>query len=218
MSVLPIFSAFVTFICLVSAIMWNLVGLEVFAVLAFGAVVWLILDTNFTFGIRYEWAFWLFILSEALIFATLFFCTYWNFEDVDFSRLSDHMEVPFAGCFFLLSSSFTATLFHHFMDMNDFQANLNLLYSVILGMGFLVLQVVEFNEAVSSITWSCYHSCCYGVVGLHFFHVLAGLLVIITMIVRGYQTFGYHLCTVVVWYWHFVDYIWLLVYILIYVI
>lgn len=62
--------------------------------------------------LQFEAGFWLFIVSEVIIFGTLIFCCL--YYDMGYcENLSSALELPFLGCFVLLGSSVTVTGFHH---------------------------------------------------------------------------------------------------------
>lgn len=121
------------------------------------------------------------------------------------------------GCFLLLGSSVTITMYHHFSKKKKRMTYIFL--SIALGLVFIVVQFVEFYECESKFLYSPYRAIRFCVVGLHLRHVLVGLLFLGALCVVGsmgrlkvfYRDVG-------VWYWHFVDYIWLVVYLVVYVI
>nr|YP_011008460.1 cytochrome c oxidase subunit 3 [Dactylogyrus tuba]WCF76304.1 cytochrome c oxidase subunit 3 [Dactylogyrus tuba] len=213
MTWLPIFNAFVTFLFLASAILWKLQGVTVFVGLALLSATFLWLETAKLVKLHYPDSFWLFILSEVIIFISLLTCCLW-FQEEGMENLSPHLEIPFFGCFLLIGSSITVTAYHH--TMGFFSANIALLVTLLLGAGFVWLQLIEFSECGVGILTSAYHASCICTVGLHFSHVLIGLILLTALFVVGDETYGEYYSTLFVWYWHFVDYIWLLVYTVVY--
>nr|AFD18216.1 cytochrome c oxidase subunit III [Neobenedenia melleni] len=214
MTWLPIYNAFCIFLFLVSAIFWNLNGVMYFFIFFSISTLFLWLETtkiNFHFVDGY----WLFILSELIVFLSLLTSCLWFFEN-DFSHLSLASDIPLFGCFLLLSSSINVTAYHHEIGINN-GLSINLLLSIILGFGFVLLQVFEFMECDLTILNSSYHASCFCTVGLHFTHVVIGLILLIGCLVMGNVELGSYYTTAIIWYWHFVDYIWLLVYIVVYI-
>nr|AWW03112.1 cytochrome c oxidase subunit III [Cichlidogyrus halli] len=213
MTWLPIVNASLSFVFLVSAILWQLNGvLLVVSFLGF-SVLFLWLESANMINLHYVDSFWMFILSEILIFGSLLVGCLW-FQEYDMVSLSDYMEIPLFGCFLLIGSSLTVTSFHHSMHLGE--GVFHLVSTILLGFGFIGLQMVEFSECPVFITSSVYHACCFSAVGLHFSHVLIGVVGLINLLLVGVHIFGDYYSTLVVWYWHFVDYVWLFVYTVVY--
>ena len=163
---------------------------------------------------HYECAFWLFILREVMVFGSLLFCCFW-YESSNYSNLSSPIEIPFLGCFLLLGSSITVTGFHHVL-MWDYSWVL-LALTVFLGFCFVLLQIYEMKDILMKIVDTTFHASRLCTVGLHFRHVLLGVIGLRSILFIGAKSCGEYWCTVLTWYWHFVDYIWLLVYAFVYV-
>ncbi|WP_204107554.1 cytochrome c oxidase subunit 3 [Streptococcus dysgalactiae] len=90
--------------------------------------------------------------------------------------LSHFIELPFLGCFILTGSSITLTTYHHYLG-SEFGRPF-LLLTIILGWCFILLQVYEFYDCQCDITYCIYQSICFCTVGLHFTHVLGGVVVL----------------------------------------
>nr|BDB04164.1 cytochrome c oxidase subunit III [Fasciola gigantica]BDB04188.1 cytochrome c oxidase subunit III [Fasciola gigantica]BDB04224.1 cytochrome c oxidase subunit III [Fasciola gigantica]BDB04236.1 cytochrome c oxidase subunit III [Fasciola gigantica]BDB04248.1 cytochrome c oxidase subunit III [Fasciola gigantica] len=211
MSWLPIYNAWVLMIGIVSVFLWKLVGLWVFLFVVFISLVWLIKESLCTVK-HYATAFWVFILSEVIVFGTLFCLCVITVED-DLSPLSSPLELPLLGCFILTGSSVTVTTYHHYLG--SYYGRSFLLLTIILGFGFLVLQMFEFYDCECDFTFCVYGSVCFSTVGLHFLHVFGGLIALCFLYFFGDVVPSSNV-DFVVWYWHFVDYIWLFVYLIIY--
>jgi len=134
--------------------------------------------------------------------------------------------VPFLNTLILLSSGVTVTLAHHALK-NDQRAKLVtwLFSTVLLGFLFVWFQVAEYKEAYQELGLTLgsgiYGSTFFMLTGFHGMHVTLGaimLLVIALRCVRGHfkadQHFGFE---AVAWYWHFVDVVWLGLFIFVYV-
>jgi len=96
-----------------------------------------------------------------------------------------------------------------------------LLVSILLGIIFIVTQGYEFSVADFNITDSVYGSIFYLLTGFHGLHVIIGVIFLSVSLLRSiknqffYEThLGFKFS---VWYWHFVDIIWILVYLFVYV-
>nr|UFQ89139.1 cytochrome c oxidase subunit III [Potamotrygonocestus sp. MZUSP 7996] len=213
MSFLPVFNSLIFGLLLVSLFLWNIWILPLIVFLLIVSLVSFWFDLGLI-NLHYESAFWLFILSEVMIFGSLFTCCFW-FDTCSFLSLSSPLEIPFLGCFILLGSSITVTAFHHVMFWE--WSWMLLLLTVLLGSSFVCLQLFEMNEIVVNILDSSFHASSFCVVGLHFSHVLLGVVGLSFILYLGSNLSGMYRCTLVTWYWHFVDYIWLFVYTFVYV-
>jgi cytochrome c oxidase subunit 3 len=134
--------------------------------------------------------------------------------------------VPFINTLILLSSGFTVTMAHHALKKNA-RAKLVtwLLATVVLGFLFVFLQVEEYKEAYQHLGLTLgsgiYGSTFFMLTGFHGMHVTLGaimLTVIAIRCMRGHfkpeHHFGFE---AVAWYWHFVDVVWLGLFIFVYV-
>lgn len=93
---------------------------------------------------------------------------------------------------------------------------------VLAGVVFLRFQLGEYKAASFTIADRAYGSCFYILTGLHGSHVLGGTLFLAAMWVRNYFCHfirpNRHMgVAFAVWYWHFVDVIWLIVFVWAYV-
>ena len=122
----------------------------------------------------------------------------------------------------LLLSGCTVTWAHHaIIDGNNKDACTALLLTIILGLVFTVVQVYEYMHATFAFTHSIYSSAFYMATGFHGFHVLVGtifLFVCWRRAKKGHFTpeshFGFEAAA---WYWHFVDVVWLFLFVVVYI-
>lgn len=93
--------------------------------------------------------------------------------------------------------------------------------TIFVALIFLGLQVFEYHHASFSISDSVYGSLFYIITGLHGLHVLIGTIFLFVCAVRLYKnhfTRTTHLGFVfAIWYWHFVDIVWIFVYLFVYI-
>jgi cytochrome c oxidase subunit 3 len=180
-------------------------------------------------GLRY--GILLFIISEVLFFRSFF----WAFfhrrlaPSVEIGRVwpplgitpFDPTGVPLLNTIVLLSSGVRVTWAHHALISGNHQAAFRgLLLTIILGAYFTALQALEYYEASFRIADGAYGSTFFVATGFHGLHVIVGslfLLVCILRISKGHFSpvhhFGFEAAA---WYWHFVDVVWLFLYITIY--
>lgn len=180
-------------------------------------------------GLR--WGIILFIVSEVCFFFA-FFWAYFH------SSLGPSMElgscwppvgihvlnpfqVPLLNTAVLLASGVTVTWAHHSVIEGDYSGAVQgLVVTVILGAYFTVLQAGEYYEVSFSIRDSAYGSTFFMATGFHGFHVLIGstfLLVCLWRLISLHFSVGHHFgFEAAIWYWHFVDVVWLFLYLSIY--
>ena len=173
----------------------------------------------------------LFIVSEILLFFTFFWAFFhsslspaveigvmWPPMGVD---ALNPFSVPLLNTAVLVSSGVTVTWAHHSIVCgNRKEALKGLSFTVILGVIFTLLQVFEYFEASFCIADSVYGSTFFVATGFHGFHVLVGTIFLTICLIRlNYSHFtrshhfGFEAAS---WYWHFVDVVWLFLYICIY--
>ncbi len=133
--------------------------------------------------------------------------------------------LPTINTALLLSSGVTITIAHHAMRENDRSKTILFMWmTVLFGVVFLGLQGYEYYHAYTDLnlklTSGIFGSTFFMLTGFHGFHVLLGTLMLIIITLRlqkGHFTaerhFGFE---GVAWYWHFVDVVWLGLYILVY--
>nr|YP_009681601.1 cytochrome c oxidase subunit III [Tracheophilus cymbius]QDP13008.1 cytochrome c oxidase subunit 3 [Tracheophilus cymbius] len=213
MSWLPVYNAWGVMLFILSVFLWKLEGLLLFLFIAGFSILFLVKE-SIVIVKHFASGFWMFILSEVMAFGTLFFMCLCS-EEGDVSSLSDFFELPFLGCFILIGSSITASAYHHYLG--SWQSRVFLLLTIFLGCCFILLQVFEFYDCECDLTYCVYQACCLCTVGLHFSHVVGGVVALSWLYFLGEGAVSQSNINFVVWYWHFVDYIWLLVFLIIYV-
>nr|YP_009271253.1 cytochrome c oxidase subunit III [Faxonius punctimanus]ANW09551.1 cytochrome c oxidase subunit III [Faxonius punctimanus] len=180
-------------------------------------------------GLR--WGMILFILSEVLFFFSFFWAffhsslspvvevgSYWPPSGI---QPFNPFGVPLLNTTILLSSGATVTWSHHaILNSNHKEALQSLLLTVMLGLYFTGLQAFEYIEASFSIADSIYGSTFFMATGFHGLHVIIGSSFLSVCLFRlykchfsSYHHFGFEAAA---WYWHFVDVVWLFLYVFIY--
>ena len=133
--------------------------------------------------------------------------------------------IPAINTALLLTSGVTLTIAHHAMLENHrSKLVLWLAATIILGAIFLSLQVYEYVHAYSELnlklTTGIFGSTFYLLTGFHGFHVTIGaimLAVILYRSVRGHFDDKHHFAfEAAAWYWHFVDVVWLGLFVIVY--
>ncbi|RYX92876.1 MAG: cytochrome c oxidase subunit 3 [Comamonadaceae bacterium] len=133
--------------------------------------------------------------------------------------------LPTINTALLLTSGVTMTIAHHALRENHRARTIAFMWTTVaLGVVFLFVQGYEYfhlyTELNLKLTSGAYGSTFYMLTGFHGFHVFIGMLMLLFITLRlqkGHFTadkhFGFEGAA---WYWHFVDVVWLGLYILVY--
>lgn len=188
-------------------------------------------------GLRFGMA--LFIASEVMFFVAFF----WAFFDV--SLYADQaiqylrvaytggqwppvgvetipaFDLPFMMTMILLLSGCTVTWAHHaILEGHNKELTMGLGLSVMLGFIFLCFQVYEYHHATFPFKQGAFASTFYMATGFHGFHVFVGTVFLLVCWLRARKKhftktrhFGFEAAA---WYWHFVDVVWLFLFVAIY--
>jgi cytochrome c oxidase subunit III len=133
--------------------------------------------------------------------------------------------LPAINTLLLLTSGVTVTWAHWGLKKNKRgQLIIGLAMTVALGSLFLGLQAYEYHHAYTEMGLTLgagvYGATFFMLTGFHGFHVLIGTTMLIIMLLRsiaGHFTADHHFAfEAVSWYWHFVDVVWVLLFILVY--
>ncbi len=177
-------------------------------------------------GMRYGMI--LFIASEVMFFVAFF----WAFFDASLYPDTgiwppaevepfDAFDIPLINTMVLLLSGCTVTWAHAALLQDD-RRNLviGLGLTIVLGAVFTALQAYEYVHAAFGFTDGIYSSTFYMATGFHGFHVLVGTCFLIVCWFRARaghfkpdHHFGFEAAA---WYWHFVDVVWLFLFVCIY--
>lgn len=180
-------------------------------------------------GLR--WGIILFITSEVLFFFSFF----WAFFHRSLSPTAEigitwpplgvitfnATQVPLLNTLILLSSGVRVTWSHHALIENNYTQILQAIaVTILLGVYFTFLQALEYYEASFSIADSVYGASFFVATGFHGLHVIIGTLFLLFTRLRiylGHFSFNHHFgFEASAWYWHFVDVVWLFLYLNLY--
>nr|APX39232.1 cytochrome c oxidase subunit 3 [Hypocassida meridionalis] len=180
-------------------------------------------------GLR--WGMILFIISEIFFFISFFWGFFHNSlsPSIDIGmnwppkniEVFNPLEIPLLNTMILLTSGLTVTWAHHAMMENNLKQSIyGLLLTVILGLYFTSLQYYEYIQAPFSISDSVYGSSFFMATGFHGLHVIIGssfLMVCLSRLMMLHFSSKHHFgFEAAAWYWHFVDVVWLFLYLSIY--
>lgn len=173
----------------------------------------------------------LFIVSEALFFLAIFWAFFHSAltPTVELGAQWPPMgiepinpfELPLLNTIILLSSGATITYAHHALIKGDRSATLyGSIFTVLLAIVFTFFQGVEYTVSSFTISDGTFGTCFYFGTGFHGIHVIIGT---IFLAVGLWRVYAYHLTTdhhlgleSAILYWHFVDIVWLFLYVSVY--
>jgi len=173
----------------------------------------------------------LFIVSEVFFFLAIFWAFFHSgiSPDVEIGsqwpplgiQAINPFELPLLNTIILLSSGVTVTYAHHSLIEGNRAGTLyGLLYTIILASIFTFFQGVEYTVSSFTISDGIFGSCFYFGTGFHGLHVIIGTIFIL---VGLWRVLAYHLTDnhhlgleAGILYWHFVDIVWIFLYVFIY--
>nr|UTN43112.1 cytochrome c oxidase subunit 3 [Penenirmus auritus] len=173
----------------------------------------------------------MFIGSEVMFFFSFFFGYFFTSlsPDVELGgcwppkgvEVVSFMSVPFLNTLLLLSSGVSITSSHHYLLGGKKSKSLSWAgATIVLGLVFLMMQCVEYFEGSFTMSDSVFGSLFYVMTGFHGIHVIVGVLFIVISTIRLFKNhlssthhLGYEMSA---WYWHFVDVVWLFLFIWLY--
>jgi cytochrome c oxidase subunit 3 len=134
----------------------------------------------------------------------------------------DPFGFPLLNTFILLCSGTTVTWAHHALIHGDREGlKRGLWCTILLGLLFTSIQAYEYIHAPFGFKGNIYGATFFMATGFHGAHVIIGTIFLIVCLVRAYkgdfspkQHFGFEAAA---WYWHFVDVVWLFLFVSIYV-
>lgn len=184
----------------------------------------------------------LFILSEVMFFVAFFWSFFkarlfpegmldeagiWIIGDGVWPpkniKLFDPWDIPFMNTLVLLLSGTSVTWAHYSIMNNDRKNTVKALgCTILLALFFTSMQAYEYHHATFKFTDGIYATNFYMATGFHGAHVIIGTIFLFTCYLRarngdfekGKSHLGFEFAA---WYWHFVDVIWLFLFVFLYV-
>nr|YP_010990583.1 cytochrome c oxidase subunit III [Pseudochoutagus curvativus]WOW98897.1 cytochrome c oxidase subunit III [Pseudochoutagus curvativus] len=173
----------------------------------------------------------MFIISEMMFFFSFF----WSFFHASLSpsieigmnwppksiKPFNPMEVPLLNTIILISSGISVTWSHQELIANKMKKSFKaMIITIILGIYFTILQKWEYSQASFTMADSVYGSTFFLTTGFHGIHVIIGTMFLLVCCIRmkklhfsNKRHLGFEAAS---WYWHFVDIIWILLYMCMY--
>jgi cytochrome c oxidase subunit 3 len=173
----------------------------------------LFIASEVMFFFAFFWAFF-----NASLFPTEIIGSVWPPKDI---TTIDAFGLPFFNTLLLLLSGTTVTWAHHAIIHNDRKGALQALaLTVIIALLFLAVQMLEYSHAPFAFSDGIYPSTFYMSTGFHGFHVFVGTIFLAVCLWRTQKRhftskshFGFEAAA---WYWHFVDVVWLFLFVCVY--
>ena len=196
-------------------------------------------DHTYVVQIHHRYGMIMFIASEVMFFVAWFWAYFdaslFSAEAIQYTRTDltgaqwppkgiavfDPWHLPLFNTLILLTSGTTVTWAHHALLHNDRQGlKQGLWFTVLLGALFTVVQAYEYSHAAFAFSGNIYGATFFMATGFHGFHVLVGTIFLAVCLSRAYAggfTPRHHLgFEFAAWYWHFVDVVWLFLFVAIY--
>nr|YP_009987523.1 cytochrome c oxidase subunit III [Chloriona tateyamana]QBZ37983.1 cytochrome c oxidase subunit III [Chloriona tateyamana] len=173
----------------------------------------------------------LFIISEIMFFLSFF----WSFFHASLAPTPEiglkwppkgispfnPMEIPLLNTIILVSSGASITWAHQALMSKKFKQNIkSMIFTIMLGLYFSFLQWWEYKNASFTISDSIFGSSFFLTTGFHGIHVIIGtmfIMVALQSVTLMESNKTNHLSMELsAWYWHFVDVVWLFLYLILY--
>ena len=173
----------------------------------------------------------LFIVSEIMFFVAFF----WAFFAASLSptieigniwppkgiNTFNPLEVPLVNTLILLCSGATVTYTHHAITAGlNLEAVWGLVLTIFLAIIFTCFQIFEYITADFAISDGVYDSTFFLATGFHGFHVFIGTIFLTVCLLRlmlnHFSTVHHFGFEAAAFYWHFVDIVWLFLYVAVY--
>jgi len=179
--------------------------------LRYGVILFIVSEVMFFFA--FFWAFF-----AASFAPTIEIGTIWPPKGID---AFDAKAIPLLNTLILLCSGATVTYSHHaIVAGKKVDAIWGLILTIVLAIVFTLFQAFEYVSANFTITDGVYGSTFFLATGFHGFHVFIGtcfLIVCLIRLARNHFSSDHHFgFEAAAFYWHFVDVVWLFLYIAVY--
>nr|QBP33708.1 cytochrome c oxidase subunit 3 [Bombus sibiricus] len=174
----------------------------------------------------------MFIISELFFFISFFWTFFHNSISPSIEinstwppkmiKFFNPFEIPLLNSIILIMSGFTVTLSHYNLLNNKFKSSITTLaITIMLGFYFNIMQIFEYYNSFFCINDSIFGSIFFLSTGFHGTHVLIGTLMLLYSLIRmkynHFSTIHHINFEFSIWYWHFVDVIWLFIYMFYYI-
>jgi cytochrome c oxidase subunit 3 len=172
----------------------------------------------------------LFILREVIFFFRIFWAFFhfalnpvgevgFQFPAAGLDGLNPY-SIPLYNTVILVSSGLTLTISHNYILLNQKSAIKWLLITIGLGLAFTRLQLFEYYVCSFTFSSANYGTIFFMSTGFHGFHVIIGTLLLVASLskifLNKFNNLHHTFYEGRIWYWHFVDVVWLFLYLSVY--
>jgi len=172
----------------------------------------------------------LFISREVMLFFRIFWAYFhyslnpageigFTFPGTGIQSLNP-MALPLYNTLLLVRSGLTLTVCHNLLLTDNRGAVQYLLFTIVLGFSFTLLQGMEYYIAPFTFSMRNYGSVFYLGTGFHGAHVLIGATLLrvgcYKIVVNTFTKWDHTFLECAIWYWHFVDVVWLFLFVVVY--
>lgn len=181
-----------------------------------GMILFIISEVFFFFS--FFWAFFHSSLSPSIAIGCI-----WPPEHFFYlGKVVDPWEIAIVNTAFLLVSGLLVSWGHHSLRLKDMEDTFfGLFFCLFCASFFIGWQIYEYFYEDLLLCDGIYGSCFFMLTGFHGLHVIGGTIFLIVCTIRlRYEHFhdGRHVgLDCAVWYWHFVDVVWILLFIIVYI-
>jgi len=176
--------------------------------------------------LRLTAAFGIFLCIEFIVFRSLFWA-YFHFSLTEYwppigITKCDPYGLPLLNTCLLLSSAISLTVYHNYIVMKKKKyTTWYLRRTILLGCIFIYTQYAEYKYHLAfRLSDGVYGRVFYSLTGFHGSHVLIGIIMLSTVFLSldKYALYDNHLGVIAaIWYWHFVDVIWVFLFLFVYI-
>ena len=215
----------ITSLIIISALWWT----DLIAETSYAPIYTKLVQSNLKLGMI------LFILSEVMFFSSFFWAFFHSSLSpsifiggvwppdmfFDFGKVIYPWELPFLNTLYLLLSGIFVTWAHHSLPNDEEDGFFGLFFCLFCAFFFTGWQLYEYHYENLLLSDGIYGSCFFLLTGFHGIHVIGGTIFLVVCTIRlRYNHFKdgkFVGLDCAVWYWHFVDIVWIFLFIFVYV-
>lgn len=163
------------------------------------------------------------IITEAMFFSTFFYIFFANsfLPNIYFNlfwiikRFKINFLLSFLNTYILILSRLTISIYFNLIIKKNFYLYKYFYLTLFLGACFSLIQLYEFYFIKFTFSDSIFWSNFFTLTSFHISHVIVGLIRFLSININKFLILNYKI-KIIIWYWHFIDLIWILIFTLIY--
>jgi len=177
-----------------------------------------------------DFAIWLFIFMELLVFGILFIAyavmRMQNIEMFNQYQATLNRELGAANTLLLITSSYFVVRAVQSIRINNVKRCIHWLYAALVGgTGFLILKSLEYSDKFSegiNLSTNTFYMFYLSLTMFHFLHVILGMVILFAVVIKAkqgaYSAQNHTGVETGASYWHMVDLVWIILFPLVYII